>query len=347
MKKSMQAFNERAPGAGNRVKTLVVGYGTIGKEMAGYFCTAPGLVEVVGIVEPSKASRNAAVKAGLRAYADMQGAMAELQPEVVVDCSSIGQGEKNLEEYSKQGVKAVLQGGERQDAAPLYIPGKAGFEDAVRIPKCSATITNGVLKALVECNFIPKSLQGSFYKAMPSASTSKGWWEPNYVSAFEVSKTWNALSKEKLAIRFVSSRYLPGKPLGRPMYSADLLVEFEQNISEETLRASLARHEGLALVSGAKLNEMPRPSIHVQPLNFMEQCKIPLTYDGVPLVPLVDQDAIRNVFGGVFAFHVEAVAPLIDLPLNLMAVWELAGRKKGSESSGPQPPIRTALLRTP
>ena len=126
-------------------KILVVGYGTIGQRLADGVAQQDDM-ELVGIAD-------AAVNLGLRALAengmpydlyavseDTERAFAETdipvkgrledalkQVDLVLDATSAGVGAKNKELYKKHGVKAIFQGGEKNDDADVFFHGCANY----------------------------------------------------------------------------------------------------------------------------------------------------------------------------------------------------------------------------
>lgn len=316
------------------VNVVVVGYGKVGKDMVEYMKTVPHLVRIAGIVEPQRENYLSALNTGLFVYSGIEDALRgiplHLVPNLAIDCSSIGQGARNLETYRQYAIPAILQGGENQDVAPLYIPGKMNGYDTVRIPKCSATITNLVLIALLKQGITPEYVEADFYKTMPEVQEGKDWYEPTYKSAREVEQTWESIAENHLKIGGISSRYLPGVPNGKPMYSGDIYAIIK-GVSTEDVLAALRNYEGVSVVSSSDLNHMPKLLINTPSIRFGEY-EIPSSYSGTPVIPVICRESICNIPGtDVFKIHVEAVAPPIDLPLNLMAVLEITSHSKKSK----------------
>lgn len=307
------------------VKIMIAGYGKVGQDMVGYMGTVPELVNLVGIVEPSGENEVKALRTNLPVCGDVETGIRELCPGLVLDCTSVGQGAKNLETYLRYEVPAILQSGERHSVAPLYIPAARG-ENVVRIPKCSASITNSVLMGLLESWIMPNYVEGAYYKTMPYVAEGKGWWEPEYTSAREIEETWEALTGEQLRIGRISSRYLPGEPQSRSIYSADILMTIP-DVSEDQVLAALKDSSGAVVVASNELNSMPRLRMQLEPFCLMGKHNIPIMYEGMPLVPVIDEGSVSKLPGtDILKLHVEAVSPLIDLFLNLMAALEMTGR---------------------
>lgn len=151
-------------------KILVVGYGTIGQRLADGVAQQDDM-ELVGIAD-------AAVNLGLRALAEngmpydlyavseeaeqaftkagipVKGRMEEIlqQVDLVLDATSAGVGAKNKELYKKYGVKAIFQGGEKNDVADVFFHGYANYEkgvgaDFLKLTSCNTT---GLIRA-VDC----------------------------------------------------------------------------------------------------------------------------------------------------------------------------------------------------
>lgn len=151
-------------------KVVVVGYGTIGQRLADGVAMQDDM-ELVGVVD-------AAVSLGIRAlkekgmpyklYAlndEAKAAFEEIgapvagliddaldQADIVLDATSAGVGAKNKEIYKKKGLKAVFQGGEKNDVADVFFHGYANYEkgvgaDFLKLTSCNTT---GLIRA-VDC----------------------------------------------------------------------------------------------------------------------------------------------------------------------------------------------------
>ncbi|WP_130862838.1 type II glyceraldehyde-3-phosphate dehydrogenase [Bacilliculturomica massiliensis] len=152
------------------VKVLVVGYGTIGQRLADGVALQKDM-ELVGVAD-------AAVSLGLRAlrekgmpyrlYAangqaaeslraggmEVSGLLEEVLPtvDIVLDATSAGVGAQNKKLYEKYGVKAIFQGGEKNDVADVFFHGYANYEkgvgaDYLKLTSCNTT---GLIRA-VDC----------------------------------------------------------------------------------------------------------------------------------------------------------------------------------------------------
>ena len=74
------------------------------------------------------------------------------QVDLVLDATSAGVGAKNKELYKKHGVKAIFQGGEKNDVADVFFHGCANYEkgigaDFLKLTSCNTT---GLIRA-VDC----------------------------------------------------------------------------------------------------------------------------------------------------------------------------------------------------
>lgn len=152
------------------VKVLVVGYGTIGQRLADGVALQ-GDMELVGVVD-------AVMSLGLRAlkekgmpyklYASNQQAFETLtaagmtvsglmenvleQVDIVLDATSAGVGAQNKKLYEQYGVKAIFQGGEKNDVADVFFHGYANYEKGIgaNFLKLTSCNTTGLIRA-VDC----------------------------------------------------------------------------------------------------------------------------------------------------------------------------------------------------
>jgi len=152
----------------SKVKVGVIGYGTIGMRLADGVAAQEDM-ELVGVVDvaPTLAVR-ALHEAGM--YYDLylvdvtrkpqfdelgipvRGSMDELleQIDVALDATPGGIGAKNKLLYEKHGVKAVFQGGEKNEIADVFFHGYANYErgigqDFLKLTSCNTT---GLIRAV-------------------------------------------------------------------------------------------------------------------------------------------------------------------------------------------------------
>jgi len=148
----------------------VVGYGVIGQRLAdGVY--KQGDMELVGIVDVAPTLALRALKergmpyqlycaqdehrAPLEAAGlPVSGNMIDLLKKVdlILDATSAGIGRKNKELYKEYGVKAIFQGGEKNDIADVFFHGYANFEkgvgkDYLKLTSCNTT---GLIRS-VDC----------------------------------------------------------------------------------------------------------------------------------------------------------------------------------------------------
>lgn len=146
----------------SKTKVAVVGYGTIGMRLADGVARQEDM-ELVGVadVAPTPAVR-ALFEAGM--YYDLylvdlgkkpafeelgipvSGSIQDLleQVEIVLDATPGGIGAKNKELYIKHGVKAVFQGGEKNEIADVFFHGYANYErglgqNFLKLTSCNTT----------------------------------------------------------------------------------------------------------------------------------------------------------------------------------------------------------------
>jgi glyceraldehyde-3-phosphate dehydrogenase (NAD(P)) len=151
-----------------KAKVAVVGYGTIGQRLADGVVRQADM-ELVGIadVAPTLALR-ALQEKGMpydlycpvpgniplleQAGIPVKGSLEQLldQVEIVLDATSAGIGAKNKELYQKRGLKAVFQGGEKNEVADVFFHGYANYEKGLgqQFLKLTSCNTTGLIRAI-------------------------------------------------------------------------------------------------------------------------------------------------------------------------------------------------------
>ena len=154
----------------SKVKVGVAGYGVIGLRLATGVALQKDM-ELVGVVDaaPTLAVRalkekgmpydlylvNGADKAPFEKYnIPVSGTMDDIldKVDIMLDSAPAGIGAKNKELYLKKGVKAIFQGGEKNDVADVFFHGYANFEkgvnkDYLKLTSCNTT---GLIRS-VDC----------------------------------------------------------------------------------------------------------------------------------------------------------------------------------------------------
>ncbi len=145
-----------------KVKVGVAGYGTIGQRLADGVALQ-GDMELVGVADfaPTLAVRalkekgmpydlylvDGADKAAFDKYnIPVAGSFNDLvdKVDIMLDSSPAGVGAKNKEIYAAKGVKAIFQGGEKNEVADVFFHGYANFEkginkDYLKLTSCNTT----------------------------------------------------------------------------------------------------------------------------------------------------------------------------------------------------------------
>jgi glyceraldehyde-3-phosphate dehydrogenase (NAD(P)) len=150
------------------IKVAVVGYGVIGQRLADGVARQDDM-ELVGIVDiaPTLALRALAEKGmpyklycakpenvGLLQAAGIpvSGTMEELlaNVDIVLDATDAGIGQKNKEIYKHLGLKAIFQGGEKNDIADVFFHGYANFDRGIgqQFLKLTSCNTTGLIRAI-------------------------------------------------------------------------------------------------------------------------------------------------------------------------------------------------------
>lgn len=153
-----------------KVKVGVVGYGVIGQRLADGVALQEDM-ELVGVVDaaptlavralhergmpyklfcaiPDKVSDLEA--AGIPVSGTMNDLLKEV--DVVLDATPAGIGAKNKEVYINYGIKAIFQGGEKDEVADVFFHGYANYEKGVgkKFLKLTSCNTTGLIRA-VDC----------------------------------------------------------------------------------------------------------------------------------------------------------------------------------------------------
>lgn len=153
-----------------KIKVGVAGYGTIGQRLADGVALQKDM-ELVGVADlvPTLAIRALHEKgmpydlylvagADKAKFAELgipaKGSFEDLvnSVDIMLDSSPGGVGAKNKELYEKKGVKAVFQGGEKDDVADVFFHGYANYEkglgkDYLKLTSCNTT---GLIRS-VDC----------------------------------------------------------------------------------------------------------------------------------------------------------------------------------------------------
>ncbi len=153
----------------NKIKVGVVGYGVIGQRLADGVARQEDM-ELIGVADIAptlsvRALKEQGMPYNLYCSIDDTSALDEAeipvagkledmleQVDIVLDATSAGIGAKNKELYKKHRVKAIFQGGEKNDVADVFFHGYANYEkgvgaDYLKLTSCNTT---GLIRA-VDC----------------------------------------------------------------------------------------------------------------------------------------------------------------------------------------------------
>jgi len=151
-------------------KIAVVGYGTIGQRLADGVARQKDM-ELVGIADvaptlPVRALKEKGMPYDLYcampnnipliedAGIPVTGTLDELlkKVDIVLDATSAGIGQKNKEIYKKYNLKAIFQGGEKNEVADVFFHGYANYEKGLgeQFLKLTSCNTTGLIRA-VDC----------------------------------------------------------------------------------------------------------------------------------------------------------------------------------------------------
>lgn len=151
-----------------KVRVAVVGFGVIGQRLADGVALQEDM-ELVGVVDTAPTISVQALKErGMpydlyAAYPDAKdvlegagipvtGLIDDLlqNVDVALDATGAGIGARNKELYKKYGVKAIFQGGEKNDVADVFFHGYANYEAGVGVDflKLTSCNTTGLIRAI-------------------------------------------------------------------------------------------------------------------------------------------------------------------------------------------------------
>jgi len=151
-------------------KVAVVGYGTIGQRLADGVARQKDM-ELVGVADVAPTLALRALKEKGMPYdlycpipdnislledigIPVTGTLEELlkKVDIVLDATSAGIGQKNKELYKKYSLKAIFQGGEKNEVADVFFHGYANYEKGLgkQFLKLTSCNTTGLIRA-VDC----------------------------------------------------------------------------------------------------------------------------------------------------------------------------------------------------
>ena len=153
-----------------KVKIGVAGYGVIGQRLADGVARQEDM-ELVGIVDVAPTLSIRALFDGLQPY-DLYVVDDSMKPgfeaegipvkgnfsdvlskvDIMLDATPSGVGAKNKEIYKSRGVKAIFQGGEKNEVADVFFHGYANYSKGVGVNylKLTSCNTTGFIRA-VDC----------------------------------------------------------------------------------------------------------------------------------------------------------------------------------------------------
>ncbi|PHK93034.1 glyceraldehyde 3-phosphate dehydrogenase (NAD(P)+) [Roseomonas rosea] len=161
-----------------RIRVGVVGYGVIGKRVAGAVACQEDM-ELTGIADVLTDWRmRAAARTGFRLYGatpdhaeamqrvglpvegDQEALLGRL--DVVVDCTPKHVAVKNVEAYRRRGVKFILQGGEKHETTGHSFVAEANYataidRDATRVVSCNTSSAVRTLSALKRAGLLRRA----------------------------------------------------------------------------------------------------------------------------------------------------------------------------------------------
>lgn len=216
-------------------RIALAGYGHLGSRLVKWLAINAPEVKIEYVIEPDASKDSEIKKLKLSRYEHIKDIPRHLlkQIDIVVDCSTKGQGKINKENYKKLNIPAIFQNGEDIEIAQLYYPGiknHSRLPRFVRIPCCSAMSVLRILMSLQEIESIKvKRVYGYHNKT----SNDSRMITINYVSGEEI--------KRLLGIEATMNRiYLRGKPHNDDyVYAGNIQLELDGKITTNTFKKIL------------------------------------------------------------------------------------------------------------
>lgn len=224
----------------------IAGYGHLGSLFVAWLKRNSPDVHVLYIVEPD---RKKLTKMSCRyksiSYKTILHVPTSLisKTDVVVDCSTIGQGFKNKIIYRKLNLKAVFQNGESIDLADLYYPGiqkSYQYNNYLRVPCCSAMSVLRIILTL-QNNIVsnPLEIVGYHFKT----SNDSKMMTMNYKSGKEISLLTGIKST-------MNRIYLRGRPhMGQYVYAGNIEIKFDSECNTSKIVGCLSSGDDLRVIN--------------------------------------------------------------------------------------------------
>ena len=139
-----------------KINIAVAGYGVFGSQLIAWLVKNHPEISTICVIEPNRHKRDLLKKLKLNPFESIFDVPKDLiqQIEVVVDCSTRGQGVINKGYYEGFGLRAIFQNGEEDHrVGGLFFPGLNHWEENpmyLKIPLCSGLAAIKVVKTLSE-----------------------------------------------------------------------------------------------------------------------------------------------------------------------------------------------------
>lgn len=282
------------------INVAIAGYGHLGSKLIDRI-KPDETINIISIIEPDPLKRQQIIQTHVckNVYAEINEILEGERDNIdlIIDCSTKGQGQKNKIDYEKLNLPAIFQNGEKIETGTLYYPGLYTQEspDAyMRIPCCSAISVLRIVEALTRAD-IPKPQQITSYNVKTSNDPTTSMMSMNYVSGQEIKQLTNIETR-------TNRIYLRGKPNNHDyVYAGNVQLIFEK---------------------GTKLNQSKilqaledNPEISLEGQNI-DTNSYPRTTNTVIIKESVD----INKQLGLLTLALISFPPEIDIPANLEAI---------------------------
>jgi hypothetical protein len=281
----------------NQIRIAIVGYGEFGSQFVTWLLTRQSdWVKIMYVIEWDGRKREEIRRLHLSAYSTWQMVPHEIfsQTQVIVDCTSKGQGPVNLALYQEFGIPAIFQNGESSSLCELfYAPLSTGISSCyVKIARCSALATLNVVVALQGALDIQ-----SIYTFHAKVNNKDRMLDMGYESGEEIS----ALTGIPARVDVV---YMRGIPHDNYVYHGNLHLRCETSVKPSVVSDVLAN-------SAVKACS--------QEIDSLTCGRTDSTY--------VVEEGV-SVDGNLLRLNILSFTPEINFPHNLAAIKLLARRER-------------------
>jgi len=219
---------------------ILAGYGVVGSKLLPLL-QSRSYVNVMYGIDPVEEKRKRLDRLGVSSYKRIEDIPKKHTKDinVVVDCSTKGEGRKNKVIYERMSLPAIFQSGEEISLAPLYFPEKYQSDNTslyLRICTCSGISTMRILSALEKLSR-PISVRGHHYKI----NNEDRMIDTNYTSGKEIEQLFDIPAR-------ISRLYLRGESKNGYVYASNMQISLKDRIPERNLIEALSQGRNIRIV---------------------------------------------------------------------------------------------------